>query len=100
MELSAICAGLQVCPGVTFIKLVLDSFLLVLCRKALAGVVILLHACLDIKAIILGKYHYVLYFLVLAIQVNFYMVVDKISLLCSNSLSGRFAVYSPFGCLM
>ncbi|KAI7987740.1 hypothetical protein LOK49_LG13G00537 [Camellia lanceoleosa] len=33
---------------------------------ALAGIVTLLHACLDMKAIILGKYHYVLYFLVLA----------------------------------
>ncbi|CAL5338878.1 unnamed protein product [Camellia sinensis] len=32
---------------------------------ALAGIVTLLHACLDMKAIILGKYHYVLYFLVL-----------------------------------
>lgn len=29
----------------------------------------MLHACLDMKAIILGKYHYVLYFLVLAMQV-------------------------------
>ncbi|CAL5358340.1 unnamed protein product [Camellia sinensis] len=34
-------------------------------RTALAGIVTLLHACLDMKAIILGKYHYVLYFLVL-----------------------------------
>lgn len=30
----------------------------------------MLHACLDMKAIILGKYHYVLYFLVLAMQVG------------------------------
>lgn len=29
----------------------------------------MLHACLDMKALILGKYHYVLYFLVLAMQV-------------------------------
>jgi hypothetical protein len=29
----------------------------------------MLHACLDMKAIVLGKYHYVLYFLVLAMQV-------------------------------
>ncbi|KAK9286671.1 hypothetical protein L1049_015072 [Liquidambar formosana] len=36
---------------------------------ALAGIITLLHACLDMKAIILGKYHYVLYFLVLAMQV-------------------------------
>ena len=39
------------------------------CRMALAGLVTMLHACLDMKAIILGKYHYVLYFLVLAMQV-------------------------------
>ncbi|GFY99022.1 26S proteasome regulatory subunit S2 1A [Actinidia rufa] len=35
---------------------------------ALAGILTLLHACLDMKAIILGKYHYVLYFLALAMQ--------------------------------
>ena len=29
----------------------------------------MLHACLDMKAIVLGKYHYVFYFLVLAMQV-------------------------------
>lgn len=39
-------------------------------RTALAGIVTLLHACLDMKSIILGKYHYVLYFLVLAMQVS------------------------------
>lgn len=31
----------------------------------------MLHACLNMKAIILGKYHFVLYFLVLAMQVCF-----------------------------
>jgi hypothetical protein len=35
----------------------------------------MLHACLDIKAIILGKYHYVLYFLVLAMQVGSSLVL-------------------------
>ncbi|KAL3509311.1 hypothetical protein ACH5RR_028712 [Cinchona calisaya] len=44
---------------------------------ALAGLVILLHACLDMKAIILGKYHYVLYFLVLAMQPRMLMTVDE-----------------------
>ncbi|RVX09512.1 26S proteasome non-ATPase regulatory subunit 2-like A [Vitis vinifera] len=43
-----------------------DRFLL--SPSALAGIVTLLHACLDMKAIILGKYHYVLYVLVLAMQ--------------------------------
>ncbi|KAH0916915.1 hypothetical protein HID58_024575 [Brassica napus] len=44
---------------------------------ALAGIVILLHACLDMKPIILGKYHYVLYFLVLAMQPRMMLTVDK-----------------------
>ncbi|KAI3457194.1 hypothetical protein Pfo_013857 [Paulownia fortunei] len=44
---------------------------------ALAGLVILLHACLDMKAIILGKYHYVLYFLTLAMQPRMLMTVDE-----------------------
>ncbi|KAL0702987.1 hypothetical protein Bca4012_059109 [Brassica carinata] len=44
---------------------------------ALAGIVTLLHACLDMKPIILGKYHYVLYFLVLAMQPRMMLTVDK-----------------------
>lgn len=44
---------------------------------ALAGIVTLLYACLDMKAIILGKYHYVLYFLVLAMQPRMLMTVDE-----------------------
>lgn len=36
----------------------------------------MLHACLDMKAIILGKYHYVLYFLVLAMQVGYSLVLS------------------------
>lgn len=45
------------------------NYILHVGRTALAGLVVLLHACLDMKAIILGKYHYVLYFVVLAMQV-------------------------------
>ncbi|XP_042512291.1 26S proteasome non-ATPase regulatory subunit 2 homolog A-like isoform X2 [Macadamia integrifolia] len=45
--------------------------------KALAGLLILLHACLDMKSIILGKYHYVLYFLVLAMKPRMLMTVDE-----------------------
>lgn len=45
-------------------------------RTALTGIVTLLHACLDMKPIILGKYHYVLYFLVLAMQVSSISVPD------------------------
>ncbi|KAJ8429001.1 hypothetical protein Cgig2_025668 [Carnegiea gigantea] len=46
-------------------------------RMALAGLVTTLHACLDMKAIILGKYHYVLYFLVLAMQPRMLLTVDS-----------------------
>ncbi|GFP86441.1 26S proteasome non-ATPase regulatory subunit 2 homolog a [Phtheirospermum japonicum] len=44
---------------------------------SLAGLVIMLHACLDMKSIILGKYHYVLYFLTLAMQPRMLMTVDE-----------------------
>ncbi|XP_047949685.1 26S proteasome non-ATPase regulatory subunit 2 homolog A-like [Salvia hispanica] len=44
---------------------------------ALAGLVVMLHACLDMKALILGKYHYVLYFLVLAMQPRMLLTVDE-----------------------
>ncbi|CAH8314583.1 unnamed protein product [Eruca vesicaria subsp. sativa] len=50
---------------------------ILLSPTALAGIVTLLHACLDIKSIILGKYHYVLYFLVLAMQPRMMMTVDE-----------------------
>ncbi|XP_065875692.1 26S proteasome non-ATPase regulatory subunit 2 homolog A-like [Euphorbia lathyris] len=52
-----------------------DRFLL--SPTALAGLVIMLHACLDMKAIILGKYHFVLYFLVLAMQPRMLLTVDE-----------------------
>lgn len=52
-----------------------DRFLL--SPMALAGVVTMLHACLDMKSIILGKYHYVLYFLVLAMQPRMLLTVDE-----------------------
>ncbi|KAJ8556144.1 hypothetical protein K7X08_022902 [Anisodus acutangulus] len=44
---------------------------------ALAGLITMLHICLDMKAIILGKYHYVLYFLTLAMQPRMLMTVDE-----------------------
>ncbi|XP_065875122.1 26S proteasome non-ATPase regulatory subunit 2 homolog A-like [Euphorbia lathyris] len=52
-----------------------DRFLL--SPTALAGLVIMLHACLQMKAIILGKYHFVLYFLVLAMQPRMLLTVDE-----------------------
>ncbi|CAJ1978894.1 unnamed protein product [Sphenostylis stenocarpa] len=52
-----------------------DRFLL--SPTALAGLITMLHACLDMKAIVLGKYHYVLYFLVLAMQPRMLLTVDK-----------------------
>ncbi|KAG9441817.1 hypothetical protein H6P81_017671 [Aristolochia fimbriata] len=52
-----------------------DRFLL--SPTALAGLITMLHACLDMKSIILGKYHYVLYFLVLAMLPRMLMTVDE-----------------------
>ncbi|XP_038972855.1 26S proteasome non-ATPase regulatory subunit 2 homolog A-like isoform X2 [Phoenix dactylifera] len=52
-----------------------DRFLL--SPMALAGLVTVLHACLDMKSIILGKYHYLLYVLVLAMQPRMLMTVDE-----------------------
>ncbi|CAI0385258.1 unnamed protein product, partial [Linum tenue] len=46
-----------------------DRFLL--SPVALAGLVTFLHACLEMKAMVLGRYHIVLYFLVLAMQVRY-----------------------------
>ncbi|KAI3845032.1 hypothetical protein MKW92_021129 [Papaver armeniacum] len=44
---------------------------------ALAGLVVLLHTCLDMKSLILGKYHYVLYYLSLAMKPRMLMTVDE-----------------------
>ncbi|KAL6603546.1 hypothetical protein ACP70R_043907 [Stipagrostis hirtigluma subsp. patula] len=52
-----------------------DRFLL--SPMALAGLVTVLHACLDMKSIILGKYHYMLYILVLAMQPRMLLTVDE-----------------------
>ncbi|CAL1394127.1 unnamed protein product [Linum trigynum] len=52
-----------------------DRFLL--SPVALAGLVTFLHACLEMKALVLGRYHIVLYFLVLAMQPRMLMTVDE-----------------------
>ncbi|XP_073101582.1 26S proteasome non-ATPase regulatory subunit 2 homolog A [Elaeis guineensis] len=52
-----------------------DRFLL--SPTALAGLVTVLHACLDVKYVILGKYHYMLYVFVLAMQPRMLMTVDE-----------------------
>ncbi|MCL7049219.1 hypothetical protein MKW94_023969 [Papaver nudicaule] len=46
-------------------------------RTALAGLIVLLHSCLDIKCFILEKYHYVLYYLSLAMKPKMLMTVDE-----------------------
>nr|GMD33406.1 26S proteasome non-ATPase regulatory subunit 2 homolog A [Ipomoea batatas] len=46
-------------------------------RTALAGLLVTLHACLDMKALILGEYHYLLYFLSLAMMPRMLMTVDE-----------------------
>uniref|UniRef100_A0A453NB21 26S proteasome non-ATPase regulatory subunit 2 homolog n=1 Tax=Aegilops tauschii subsp. strangulata TaxID=200361 RepID=A0A453NB21_AEGTS len=52
-----------------------DRFLL--SPMALGGIVTVLHACLDMKSTILGKYHYILYIIVLAMQPRMLLTVDE-----------------------
>ncbi|CAK8564565.1 unnamed protein product [Lathyrus sativus] len=52
-----------------------DRFLL--SPTALAGLVIMLYACLNMKTAFFRNYHYVLYFLVLAMQPRMLMTVDE-----------------------
>ncbi|KAH8965711.1 hypothetical protein BDL97_04G130400 [Sphagnum fallax] len=52
-----------------------DRFML--SNVALAGLISFLHGSLDMKSIILGKYHYVLYFLVLAMQPRMLITLDE-----------------------
>ena len=57
--------------NVTGLHLNIFIFSFGLSRMALGGLVTVLHACLDMKSTILGKYHYILYIIVLAMQVRF-----------------------------
>ena len=57
--------------NVTGLHLNIFIFSFGLSRMALGGLVTVLHACLDMKSTILGKYHYILYIIVLAMQVCF-----------------------------
>ncbi|KAK1326758.1 26S proteasome non-ATPase regulatory subunit 2 1A [Acorus calamus] len=52
-----------------------DRFLL--SPTALAGLTTVLFACLDMKNTILGKYHYLLYFITLAMQPRMLLTVDE-----------------------
>jgi 26S proteasome regulatory subunit N1 len=52
-----------------------DRFLL--SNVALAGLITFLHASFDMKSFILGKYHYVMYFLVLAMQPRMLITLDE-----------------------
>ncbi|CAJ2649501.1 unnamed protein product [Trifolium pratense] len=45
--------------------------------SSLAGLITMLHSCLDMKAMVLGKYHYILYFLVLAMQPRMLLTLDE-----------------------
>ncbi|KAH9616568.1 hypothetical protein KSS87_002202 [Heliosperma pusillum] len=45
--------------------------------RALAGLVITLHCCVDMEYFIFGKYHYVLYYLVLAMQPRMLLTLDE-----------------------
>ena len=56
----------------------LDCFLLYTTGVALAGILAVLHSCLDLKATIGGsQYHHILYFLTPAIKPRMLMTVDK-----------------------
>lgn len=44
---------------------------------AVAGILAVLHACMDIKATILDRYHYLLFFLTTAMSPRFLVTVDK-----------------------
>ncbi|GAU18392.1 hypothetical protein TSUD_202810 [Trifolium subterraneum] len=52
-----------------------DRFLL--SPTSLAGLITMMHSCLDMKAMMLGKYHYILYFLVLAMQPRMLLTLDE-----------------------
>ncbi|XP_055338382.1 26S proteasome non-ATPase regulatory subunit 2-like [Paramacrobiotus metropolitanus] len=52
-----------------------DRFLV--SRAALAGLLVVLTACLDVKSTILGKHHYLLYYLVPAIQSRMLVCFDE-----------------------
>ena len=44
---------------------------------ALAGILAVLHACLDFKGTLLGKFHYLLYLLAPAMQPRMLVTLDK-----------------------
>ncbi|CAF0824385.1 unnamed protein product [Didymodactylos carnosus] len=50
---------------------------MLLCRVALAGILAVLVAFIDVKSTIVGKYHYLLYFLSLAIQPRMLVTFDE-----------------------
>eukprot|EP00244_Chara_vulgaris_P006492 TRINITY_DN2463_c0_g1_i1.p1 TRINITY_DN2463_c0_g1~~TRINITY_DN2463_c0_g1_i1.p1 ORF type:complete len:270 (+),score=39.94 TRINITY_DN2463_c0_g1_i1:56-811(+) len=50
---------------------------ILLSHVALAGLTAFLHSCLDMKGIVLGKYHYTLYYLVSAMQPRMLVTVDE-----------------------
>ncbi|CAF0759399.1 unnamed protein product, partial [Didymodactylos carnosus] len=50
---------------------------MLLCRVALAGILTVLVAFIDVKSTIVGKYHYLLYFLALAIQPRMLVTFDE-----------------------
>eukprot|EP01012_Entosiphon_sulcatum_P006973 TRINITY_DN13430_c0_g1_i1.p1 TRINITY_DN13430_c0_g1~~TRINITY_DN13430_c0_g1_i1.p1 ORF type:complete len:875 (+),score=233.21 TRINITY_DN13430_c0_g1_i1:35-2659(+) len=46
-------------------------------RPAVSGLLIVLHACLDTKGLLMGKYHFLLYYLVTAIAPRMFVTVDE-----------------------
>lgn len=44
---------------------------------ALAGILAVMHSCMDFKNVILGKYHYMLYMISIAMQPRMLVTVDE-----------------------
>lgn len=51
-------------------------------QSSVAGVLVILHACLDIQGTLLDKFHYLLYFLVPAMNPRFMVSLDKDLRIC------------------
>lgn len=56
----------------------------------MAGLLTVLHACLDFKGTILDKFHYLLYFLAPSINIKFLVPLDEsLSLVTTNARVGQ-----------
>ncbi|KAG5522686.1 hypothetical protein RHGRI_034731 [Rhododendron griersonianum] len=68
---------LLVISGSVLLGVVVHVLNLAFGRTALAGIIVVLHSCLDMKSLILGNYHFLLYFFALAMQPSMLVTVDE-----------------------